>query len=166
MKYRNRTTGVVVEAEKTSFGSYCVADFPLGQRYVYSSTFERDYEPVQEFVGTISEVRVYPEYAECAQRLQDIRFQASAYGVTGLFGFPVGGITAQGGIYCRGDRVPDATGTIDAITNTYHEDGKVTESWTAKNVKDGVVLTNNLTGAIHELPKCAVEALLVLRSCH
>jgi hypothetical protein len=47
--------------------------------------------------------------------------------------------------------------TIEALTNTRRADGQITDCWTARRTATGYTLTNNLTGAMHDLPWAALE---------
>jgi hypothetical protein len=76
---------------------------------------------------------------------------------------PVGAIGPGGEVYVK-DAPPLEKKTLSRVTNAYHKDGATVEQWTASRDGDGVVLVNDLTGAVHKLPKAAVEAVMVLRS--
>lgn len=163
MKYRNRANpSSVVEAERVGSAWLVTGDFDgSGERKILGLAdceLWWMYEPMPEYVGPA------PDGMACND---SVRIDKPVTQTLRLTGF-VGGFPFGYTVPLTGGRLPDylPKPTIAAITNTYHDDGKVTESWTAKNEKDGIVLTNNMSGAIHELPKTAVEALLVLRSCH
>ena len=152
MKYRNKATGVIVDAMRLKSGYWLVTDD--NSKYGWhgcDETFPQMYEPVT-VIGSIGEP-----------------IRATGFYDGQIMGISLSGIAISptGGIYPAGTAFPAMpTPPIESITNSYHDnDGNLLWSWTAKRVKDGCVLTNNLTGAIHELPKAAVEALMVLQAC-